>query len=142
MRNEENIKVDSITLTSTYYSICLDFDTFPTIFRQDLLATDAHRHPYIERLGLMFMMKLRHGEKFANQAGSIWRLIFVMALMPWLRKYRIFNAESMLADDNELNVSKIYVRKQIKELGEINKELEVTNKELNAKLAEFQEGLC
>ena len=47
----------------------------------------------------------------------------------------------MLVDDIELNVAKIYARKQIKELGEINKELEVTNKELNAKLAEFQEGL-
>ena len=34
-------------------------------------------------------MKLKHGSKFANQQGSTWRIIFVLALMPWLRRYRI-----------------------------------------------------
>lgn len=32
-------------------------DAFPFIFRQDLLATDAHRHPFIERLGMMVRRK-------------------------------------------------------------------------------------
>jgi len=67
----------------------LKLDNFPNIFRQDLLAIDAHRHPYIERLGMMYMMKLKHGSKFGNKAGSTWRLLFVFALMPWLRKNRI-----------------------------------------------------
>lgn len=31
----------------------IKLDAFPFIFRQDLLALDAHRHPYIERLGMM-----------------------------------------------------------------------------------------
>lgn len=35
------------------------------------------------------MMKLRYGTRFGTQAGSIWRLLFVFALMPWQRKYRI-----------------------------------------------------
>jgi len=67
----------------------LKLDNFPNIFRQDLLAIDTHRHPYIERLGMMYMMKLKHGSKFGNKAGSTWRLLFVFALMPWLRKNRI-----------------------------------------------------
>ncbi len=28
-------------------------DSFPFIFKQDLIAVDAHRHPYLERLGMM-----------------------------------------------------------------------------------------
>ena len=35
------------------------------------------------------MMKFRHGENFGRASGSTWRLLFVFALMPWLRKYRI-----------------------------------------------------
>lgn len=68
-------------------------DTFPHLFKVDLLSIDAHRHPYIERLGMMYMMKLRHGRNFGNRAGSTWRLLFVTALMPWLRKYRISEEE-------------------------------------------------
>lgn len=64
-------------------------DKFPSVFVQDLLSTDAHRHPYIERLGIIFLMKLRHGKSFAVRAGSMWRLLFVIALMPYLRKNRI-----------------------------------------------------
>ena len=30
-----------------------DLDKFPVLFRKDLLATDAHHHPYIELLGTM-----------------------------------------------------------------------------------------
>lgn len=34
-------------------------------------------------------MKLKHGNNFAKRSGSIWRLLFVFALFPWLRQYRI-----------------------------------------------------
>ena len=64
-------------------------DDYPIQFRKDLLMHDAHRHPYMERLGVMYMLKLRYGDEFATRAGSAWRLIFVMALMPWLRRFRI-----------------------------------------------------
>jgi len=64
-------------------------DDFPIQFRKDLLLHDAHRHPYMERLGVMYMLKLRYGDDFATRAGSAWRLIFVMALMPWLRRFRV-----------------------------------------------------
>mmetsp|Transcript_7578 Transcript_7578/g.10107 ORF Transcript_7578/g.10107 Transcript_7578/m.10107 type:complete len:1103 (-) Transcript_7578:474-3782(-) len=66
-------------------------DKFPLIYRKDILLADAHRHPYIERLGLIYMMKLKLGERFAKKSGSMWRLLFVFSLMPWLRRYRITN---------------------------------------------------
>ena len=64
-------------------------DASPFIFRKDLLQHEAHRHPYLERIGVMYMMKLRYGDRFGNEAGTAWRLLFVYALLPWLRKYRI-----------------------------------------------------
>ena len=72
-------------------------DGHPIQFRKDLLLHDAHRHPYMERLGVIYLLKLRHGEHFGNRAGGQWRLIFVMALMPWLRRYRL--------DDNPISTS-------------------------------------
>lgn len=64
-------------------------DAYPTIFRKDILAHEAHRHPFLELLGTMYMMKIRHDEKFVNRAGYSFRLVFTVALMPWVRKYRV-----------------------------------------------------
>lgn len=64
-------------------------DRFPFIFRKDILTHEAHRHPYIERIGVIYMMKLKHGKAFGSLAGTSWRILFVHTLMPWLRKYRI-----------------------------------------------------
>jgi hypothetical protein len=70
-------------------------DGHPIQFRKGLLLHDAHRHPYMERLGVIYLLKLRYGDQFGNRAGGQWRLIFVIALMPWLRRYRL--------DDNVTN---------------------------------------
>ncbi len=78
----------------------LQLDFYPYIYRKDILATDAHRHPYIETLGVMYLMKLRYGENFGKTAGSCWRLLFVYALMPWLNKYRIQTRPDLLANRN------------------------------------------
>jgi hypothetical protein len=43
----------------------------------------------MERLAVIYLLKLRYGDGFATRAGGAWRLIFVMALMPWLRRYRL-----------------------------------------------------
>ncbi len=57
-------------------------------FVTDVLAVEAHRHPFIETLGSMYLMKLKYKGSFMNVIGSRWREIFVIALMPWLHKYR------------------------------------------------------
>ena len=78
----------------------LHLDYYPISFRKAILQAEAHRHPYIERLGCMYMMKIRHGDRFARTSGSIWRLLFTFALMPWLRRYRI-TARPDLEDEND-----------------------------------------
>ena len=57
-------------------------------FLTDVLAVEAHRHPFIETLGSMYLMKLKYKGSFMNRAGSKWRELLVIALMPWLHKYR------------------------------------------------------
>jgi len=69
--------------------LMVDLDSMPKAFRQDMLMAEAHHHPYLERLGIMYMMKLRYGDQFASTAGATWRLLFITSLMPWLRKHRI-----------------------------------------------------
>lgn len=75
-------------------------DNHPIQFRKDLLLHDAHRHPYIERLGVIYILKLRYGDAFGSRAGGAWRLIFTMALMPWLRRYRLQDGLTEAADDD------------------------------------------
>ena len=76
----------------------LEVDNFPTIHLRDALSHEAHRHPYIELLGTMYLMKLRYSHTFGQTAGSCWRLLFVYSLMPWLQKYRIRTRSNMMSD--------------------------------------------
>jgi hypothetical protein len=73
-------------LTQTTIAIGQADTALPQAFRKDLVVSEANRHPYIQRLTVFYLTKLRHGPKFCTRAGSCWRLIYVLALMPWLKK--------------------------------------------------------
>jgi hypothetical protein len=80
----------------------LEFDPYPTIHIRDLVAHEAHRHPYIEILGTIYLMKLRYSKYFGSRAGSAWRLMFIYALLPWMHQYRISERQSTIdATDGE-----------------------------------------
>jgi len=67
----------------------IELDHFPYAFRRDLLAHEAHRHPYIELFGQLCLLKIRCGKAFGSRAHASWRLLFVVTLMPWLKQYRV-----------------------------------------------------
>ena len=74
------------------------------------------------------MMKLRYGNQFGTRAGSIWRLLFVFALMLWLRRYRIQNGADLDADE---------IKGKVKERNNYEK-LEKENKLLECQITEHR----
>mmetsp|Transcript_11119 Transcript_11119/g.16328 ORF Transcript_11119/g.16328 Transcript_11119/m.16328 type:complete len:948 (+) Transcript_11119:156-2999(+) len=64
-------------------------DALPITFRRDLFLHEAHRHPYIERLGYLYLLKIGRREDFGTREGAAWRILFTLALCPWLGKYRL-----------------------------------------------------
>lgn len=61
---------------------------------------EAHSHPYIERLGAMYLLRLRDGDQFGSIAGTTWRSLFVSGLMPWIVKHKVNSS------DGESNLQK------------------------------------
>lgn len=49
----------------------------------------------------MYMMKLRYGDAFGKRGNSCWRLLFVLCLMPWMRKYCL---QATLSSSEDLDV--------------------------------------
>jgi len=87
-------------------------DTYSLTFRKDLLLHEAHRHPYIERLGVMYMLKLRYGKPFMTRAGRYWRILFTLALMPWMRKYRLQPPPCTDEIDKEIEKVQMEIKEQ------------------------------
>lgn len=56
----------------------IELDGFPTVHLRELLAHEAHRHPYIELLGYVYLMKLRHSDEFGKSAGTCWRYVLLL----------------------------------------------------------------
>lgn len=82
-------RVDSPVLAPNVMRILgQTLDRAPEAFTCQLITQEAHHHPYMERLGVMYLIKSGDPDNFATRAGCMWRLIFVEALYPWLRKYR------------------------------------------------------
>jgi len=76
-------------------------DRYPILLRKDLLLHEAHRHPFIERLGTIYMLKIKHGNEFGRAPESAWRVVLTLALMPWLRKFR-FDEDEHAEDGNPM----------------------------------------
>ena len=81
----------------------IKLDGLPFAFKRDLLLHEAHRHPFSELFGLLCLLKLRccgavigdnthsTSSSFGTRAHASWRLLAVLTLMPWLKKYRPIN---------------------------------------------------
>ena len=77
-------------------------------------------------------MKLKHGDNFAKKTGSVWRLLFVFALFPWLRQYRILDEDDddvAELEGNDLGKSMV-IREKIAALNAKVKRLTSLNRNL------------
>lgn len=99
----------------------IEIDGYPHALTQDILTHEAHRHCYIERLGVLYMLKYRFGSSFATRAGSCWRLIFTVALMPWMRPYGALKMKPHDGDDDDHIVAEESLRKTLRQASWRNK---------------------
>lgn len=81
-------RIDSYFLSDDVQVFGYRFDTVPHKFISEILVHDAHRHPYVERMAALYLMRLRYGEHFCSDAGAAWRRLFIATLFPWMLKYR------------------------------------------------------
>ena len=133
-----------------------EIDRYPQVFRKDLLMHEAHRHPYIERLGLMFLLKLQLGDRFGRAAHSRWRLLLTLSLMPWMRRYRVIVArtdiDEYIADledgvqaekdgsteDRRATMRKLALAKSVRDISESHRILGSNAMSLEAQLSELK----
>jgi hypothetical protein len=83
----------------------IELDGFWLCFRKDLLMHEAHRHPYIERLGLLCLLKLKHREHFGAHPNACWRLLYVLVAMPWMKKYLVCPYPSSTSSNKDFSIA-------------------------------------
>jgi len=81
-------RIDSVFLSNDVVMFGYRFDKSQHQFVSELLVHEAHRHPYIERMAAMYLMRFKYREKFCLDTGAAWRRIFICTLFPWMLKYR------------------------------------------------------
>lgn len=90
------------------------FDVVPDNFIKDIFIHEAHRHPYIERMSQMYLIKLKRGNTFVTRAGAAWRQVFVLVLMPWMSKHRVFYQERTIQAQAAFSRRKVELKEESK----------------------------
>lgn len=135
-------KVDTPFLSeSAGFLAGIELDPYPTIFRKDILAHEAHRHPYLERLGVMYLLKLGHDD-FGNYAGTCWRMLFVYALVPWMRKHRISDGNTDMLSSSKVDSSHTSSKRQRGQSGDNHATVLSEREALKARVSDLEQLLA
>ena len=135
-------KVDTPFLSeSAGFLAGIELDPYPSIFRKDILAHEAHRHPYLERLGVMYLLKLGHDD-FGDYAGTCWRMLFVYALVPWMRKHRINDGSTDMLLSAKVDSCHTSSKRQRGQSGDKHATLISERDALNARVSDLEELLA
>jgi hypothetical protein len=94
-------RIDEPFLADNVSVLGYQFDYVPLNYVKEILLHEAHRHPFIERLGTMYLMRLRHNKSFGSDAGACWRQLFVLTLMPWMVKNRVPHEQRCVESVND-----------------------------------------
>ena len=68
-------RIDVVFLDEDVSLFGYSFDYVPINYRTELVVHEVHKHPWINRLGGMFLMRIKHGQDFSSAAGAKWRLL-------------------------------------------------------------------
>jgi hypothetical protein len=105
-------RIDEPFLADNVDLLGYKFDYIPLNYTKEILVHEAHRHPFIERLGSMYLMRLKN-KSFGSDAGGCWRQLFVLTLMPWMVKNRVPHEQRSVEAVNDRQVE--VAQKQVEE---------------------------
>ena len=89
-------RIDEPFLADNVSLVGYKFDYVPVNYIKEILVHEAHRHPYLERLSTMYLMRLKYKSFASSDACGAWRQLFVLTLLPWLMKYRVYEEQRCL----------------------------------------------